>query len=93
MTSMTMRAAMPPPLTKEEKRLAEERRRRLVAAIDRTVGTQAELHRRLIDLNERTSPATISKWCTGKYALTEVNLRGLLSVMGLPTDWSPDTEA
>lgn len=84
-------AAVPRTLTPEEKAIAEERRARLASALEITGVTQAELHRRLIDLDERTSPATISKWCTGKYALSEVTLRGLLTVIGLPADWRPPT--
>lgn len=73
--------------TPEEAATAEQRRRRLVAALDATEISQSELHRRLVDLDERTSLATVNRWCNGKYAISEVTLRGILTVLGLKPDW------
>jgi hypothetical protein len=89
MTSATMHS-VPRPLTEEERRHAQERRDRLVAALAHTKVSQSELHRRLVDLDERTSLATVNRWCNGKYAISEVMLRGILTVLGLSADWKPE---
>jgi hypothetical protein len=86
MTSTTM-TLLPRTPTPEEQAIAEERRRRLVAAMQAAGVSQSELHRRLVDLDERTSLATVNRWCNGKYAISEVTLRGILTVLGLPADW------
>jgi hypothetical protein len=86
MTTPNMRP-VPKPLTPEEQRLANERRLRLVAAMERMGVNQSDLHRKLVDLDERTALGTINKWCTGAHPISEVTLRGILSVLGLPADW------
>lgn len=76
-------------MTDEERSAANARRERLVTALEVSGTSQSELHRRLVDLDERTSLATVNRWCNGKFAISEVTLRGILTVLGLPADWKP----
>ena len=46
----------------------------------------------LVGVGDRTSPATVSNWCRGASDLTEVQVRGLLSLIGKPIDWEPSLE-
>lgn len=75
--------------TADETQRAELRRLRLLAALDMTKTSQAELHRKLIDIEDRTSLGTINRWCKGVHPISEVTLRGLMTVLGLPPDWEP----
>lgn len=52
----------------------------------------ADLHRKLGSLGEKTSPTTVSNWCRGEAALTEIQIRGLLSVIGFDPNWHPDDD-
>jgi hypothetical protein len=75
--------------TKEEEAKAEERRLRLNAALAATGLTQTDLHHLLVRLGDNTSLGTINRWINGKHSISELALRGLLTVMGLDAEWKP----
>lgn len=83
-------AAPPSP---EDKRKAEDRRKRLIAALYERGLKQVDLFRMLVGAGDRTSPATVSNWCRGSADLSEVQIRGLLSMIGVdPATYSPDDD-
>lgn len=83
---------MAAPPSDEDKRKAEARRRRLVAALFDKGLKQVDLQRLLWAAGDRTSPATVSNWCRGSADLSEVQIRGLLSLIGVDAAWEPSDE-
>lgn len=83
--------ALVKPLEAEDLRAADRRRQTLNAALAQTLGeegAQSELHRRLVAIGERRlALQTVNKWCRGKAPMTEMTLRGILTVLGLPPSW------
>lgn len=81
------------PITPPDNPAARKRQAVLVAALKTQAVSQSELHRRLIDVGENTAFSTVNRWCVGKADLTEIQLRGLLTLVGLPADWKPPPTA
>lgn len=83
------------PLDAESKKAADGRAEVLNAALAAVFGSsvggaQSELHRLLVEAGERNlSLQTVNKWCRGKSPMTEMTLRGVLTVLGLDADWRP----
>lgn len=80
------------PPSEEDKRVAERRRGLLLAALVEEGVSQTKLIDMLRAAGERTSPATVSNWCRGAVLITEVQLRGLLFLIGKDRDWTPSEE-
>lgn len=84
--------ALPATPSPQDRQAAEERRGRLLAALLTKGMKGADLHRLLGAVGEKTSPTTVSNWCRGEALLTEIQIRGLLSVIGLDPGWQPDAD-
>jgi len=75
--------------------LEEGARRRsvLVAALEMTGVSQAELVRKLNLEGQKTAPTTVNRWVRGKVTMGEAMLRYVLTLLGLPADWQPEDPA
>lgn len=82
-------AWVPRALTPAEQVVANQRRETFVAALDVSGVSQAELHRRAVTAGLTTALNTIQRWHAGKSNLSIVMLREMLTLMGLPADWTP----
>ncbi len=77
-------------LSAADRRKAEERRGRFLAALLHQGMTGATLHGLLHDAGEKTSTTTVSNWARGVATLSEIQIRGLLHIIGVGPDFQPD---
>lgn len=65
------------------------RRETLLAALEATGSSQADLIRKLTLAGEKTAVTTVNRWCTGVGPIDEDTLRFVLTVLELGPDWQP----